>query len=137
MASKLRKLRDRLWGKCEKEDSKPSKADEVVEPRESEAMARLRKQLHAAKAHVDACEKRVSEQSTVLAMDALLTDQLGGGELRAAVEAMLKSTWDLQDDIRASGMRLGNQCDDVVVRITSPSPSVLSLRRGKGGKFQC
>jgi hypothetical protein len=120
MASKLRKLRDRLWGKREK-DSTPSKATEVVEPRESEAMARLRRQLQAAKAHVAACEKRVSEQSTVLEMDETLTDQLGAaGELRPAVEAMLKSTWDTQDDIRASQMRRGNQCDDVVVR-TPPS----------------
>lgn len=122
MASKLRKLRDRLWGKREKDSTPSIKATEVVEPRESEAMARLRRQLQAAKAHVDACEKRVSEQSTVLEMDETLTDQLGAdGELRPAVEAMLKSTWDIQDDIRASQMRRGNQCDDVVVRTTTPS----------------
>lgn len=139
LASKLRKLRERLTGKTFNSSASPQ--DQAAQPNPAQAtatqgIATLRQSLKVAKRELHALGTYVKAERTRQELDDWTVDQLENmglgreGLLCQTLQTLAKSTWDLQDDVAALQSSIAPTANDKLVSHTRDAPD--GLRRGGG-----
>lgn len=133
LASKLRKLREKLTGKTFNSSASPQ--DQATETTTAQGIATLRQSLKVAKRKLYTLGTYVKATRTRQELDDWTVDQLESmglgreGLLCQTLQTLAKSTWDLQDDVAALQSARAPTAKDKLVSPMRDAPDGL----GRGG----